>query len=110
MISPVSNLSAMQAFTVGQHGVGYNIANINTDGFRPVAVHYRSGPTDLTVEPVVTRQTAQLSDSLAVKEPSRTDLAREITHMIMNQRAFEANAVVVRTWGDTVGRFIDEFV
>jgi len=49
-------LSALGAFSVGVQGTAYNVANINTDGFRPVSVHYQTGPAEQGVRPVVTRE------------------------------------------------------
>ncbi len=108
------SLSAMDAFSTGLHGAAYNIANVNTDGFNPVAVHYRSGsPDDQGVRAVVTRPGAQgdavdLSpEAMAAVNPSNTDVAREMTHMMADQRAFEANAAVIRTYDEVAGTVLD---
>ena len=47
MVSIHTGLSALNAFATGVQGTAYNIANINTAGFQPVSVDYRSGrPAD----------------------------------------------------------------
>ena len=93
-----AGLSAMRAFSLGVQGTAYNVANVSTNGFQPVAVHYQSGrPADIGVQPVVTRPGPLPEDGLNF---SRTDLAREMTQLIVNQRSFEANAATIRTTYD----------
>jgi len=98
-------VTALNAFSTGVHGSAYNLANVSTDGFNPVAVAYRSGtPDDRGVHAVVSRPG---TDSVSLSEagraaahgvqPSGTDTARELTSMMQDQRAFEANAATVRT-------------
>ncbi len=109
MINLSSPLSAMSAFATGVQGSAYNIANISTDNFQPVAVHYQSGrpagQTEQGVRPVVTRPEPVPANALA--QPSHTDLARETVNLIINQRGFEANAAVVRTTDAMLGVLID---
>ena len=91
MVSIHTGLSALNAFATGVQGTAYNIANINTAGFQPVSVDYRSGrPADHGVRPV-----------------SHVNEAREMTKLIVNQRSFEANAVVIRASDDLIGTLID---
>ncbi|MDR2075714.1 MAG: flagellar biosynthesis protein FlgG [Desulfovibrio sp.] len=107
-----TSLSALNAFSVGVQGTAYNIANVSTDGFRPVSVRYRSGrPADFGVEPVITRP-RPMPDELVGRTPgplpfSRTDVAREMTHLMVNQRSFEANAAVVRSVDEMLGVLVD---
>jgi flagellar basal-body rod protein FlgC len=103
-----ANLSALNAFSVGVQGVAYNIANINTDGFRPVSVRYRSGsPADLGVWPVVTRP-LPVADGEGEPLPfSRTDPAREMVNLIVSQRSFEANAAVILAVDEMLGVLVD---
>lgn len=117
MINLYPNVSALNAFSVGMHGTAYNIANVNTDKFQPVAVHYQSGkPADLGVQPVVTRPPSEsaapapcneLEASWAKVPQSNVELSREFTNMIINQRGFEANAVTIRTGDEILGTVLD---
>lgn len=104
-----TSLSALHAFATGTHGTAYNIANINTGGFRPVSVRYRSGvPDDQGVRPVVTREAAPAAGELTgPTAPSGTEPAREMVNLIVNQRSFEANAAVIRTDDALLGTIID---
>ena len=115
-MSIFSSLSALSAFSTGIHGSGYNLANVNTDGFNPVSVHYRSGsPDDQGVHALVTRpgSTGDVVDispeamMAGAINPSNTDMAREFTSMMINQRSFEANAATVRTYDDMSGTVIN---
>ena len=112
MVSLHTGLSALNAFATGVQGTAYNIANVNTAGFKPVSVDYQSGrPADQGVRPVVTRPPADTAASAtpAGQSPpvSHVNEAREITKLMVNQRSFEANAVVIRASDDLIGTLID---
>lgn len=114
-----SAASAMNAFGVGMAGSAHNVANVNTAGFQPQEVVYQTGPQGQGVQaqvmpPSPPSQEEQLDAASAAQmlppemlHPSGTELAREFTHMITYQRAFEANAVTIRTWDDTLGMIVD---
>ena len=104
-----TGLSALNAFATGVQGTAYNIANVNTGGFQPVSVHYRSGkPADQGVRPVVTRPAPDPAPAAAAPfAASHVDEAREMTNLIVNQRSFEANAAVIRTGDELLGTLID---
>ncbi len=130
MINALQNAaSAMDAFATGVQGNAYNIANVNTNGFDPVSVNYQSGPAagenprlEQGVLPIVTRpgsfspsgsapgetDTVSFSpEAMALANPSNTDIAREMTGMISNQRAFEANAATIPTQDQMLGTIIN---
>lgn len=130
MINAMNNAgSAMDAFATGVQGNAYNIANVNTNGFDPVAVRYQSGSAagenprlEQGVQAIVTRpgndgltgssatqaDTATFSpEAMALANPSNTDVAREMTSMIANQRAFEANAATIPTQDQMLGTIIN---
>ncbi len=112
MVSLHTGLSALNAFATGIQGTAYNIANVNTAGFQPVSVDYRSGrPADQGVRPVVTRPAADATVSATPVEQvlpvSHVNEAREMTKLIVNQRSFEANAVVIRASDDLIGSLIN---
>ena len=112
IISAMNNsLGAMNAFSTGVHGSAYNLANVNTAGFNPVAVHYTSGPVsasgmEMGVRPVVSRPTSSIKETEHVFQPSRTDVAREM----VNQDAFAANAQVIRTSDEMLGTLVDMII
>lgn len=60
------------------------------------------------------RRTEQEDGSVSVEpgivEGSNTDVAKETVSMIADQRAFEANAAVVRARDDMTGVLVDRFV
>ena len=116
-----SGLSAMNAFSTGVHGSAYNLANVNTSGFTPVAVHYRSGPVSVSglsgqagletgVRPVVSRPAPSANGASQSFQPSRTDVAREMVNLTENQHAFNANAQVIRASDEMLGGLVDMIV
>ena len=110
-----SGLNAMNAFSTGVHGSAYNLANMNTAGFNPVAVHYSSGPLssnglEAGVRPVVSRSVSPAAETTQVFQPSRTDPAREMVNLTVNQNAFDANAQVIRASDELLGALVDVFV
>jgi flagellar basal-body rod protein FlgC len=134
---PYISVSALDAFATGMQAVAHNIANVNTAGFQPQAVRYSSlpphtgvqvgditgpGPTAPDPDPVVvtapppeplTGVLPPPSDDLTSfmpperLHPSGTSLEREMTNMIILQRAYEANVVPIRTWDEISGTLLD---
>lgn len=112
MVSLHTGLSALNAFATGVHGTAYNIANVNTDGFQPVSVRYQSGrPADQGVRPLVSRPapeaTASASPAVPAHPVSHVNQTREMVNLTADQRAFEANAVVIRASDEMIGTLID---
>ncbi len=123
MINFSPALSALQAFGTGMQGTAYNVANVNTDKFQPVAVNYQSGsPADQGVRALVSRPepVAQETDAPTQASPealqsaywarlpqSNTELSREFTNMILDERSFEANTVSIRTGDEMLGAVLD---
>ena len=116
LISAMNNsLSAMNAFSTCVHGSAYFLASVNTAGFIPVAVHYASGPpsssgTETGVRPVVSRPVSAPAETGRVFGPSRTDVAREMVNLSVNQNAFDANAQVIRASDEMLGTLVDMIV
>lgn len=118
--------SAMNAFSVDMMARANNIANINTDGFKARNVTLMTGPqgegvlvgsitTDNSPGPLVPGYPGvgalnREALSLGYIEGSNTDLAHEYVHMISTQRAYEANAVSIRTMDDMTGYLLDMIV
>lgn len=108
MVSFDPSLSALNSFATGVQGTAYNIANVNTASFQPVSVRYQSGrPADQGVHPVITRPAPDIVSGEQAAPFSHVDVAREMTNLITNQRAFEANATFIRTGDELLGVLVD---
>lgn len=110
----------MSAFSTGVQGTAYNVANINTNGFNPVSVHYQSGPVDSKgleqgVNPIVSRGQDSATFSPEALEAAglsgmtlnNVDIAKEMTSLISDQRGFEANAKPIITQDEMLGTAIN---
>ena len=116
-----SAASAMNALSTGMAAAAHNVANVNTAGFRPQDVTYATGPNDQGVQAQVLppstlpltpldQSAANAADTFLPPEalnPSGTDISREFVDMISAQRAYEANAVTVRSWDESLGVLLD---
>ncbi|NJB67002.1 flagellar basal-body rod protein FlgC [Desulfobaculum xiamenense] len=97
--------SALDAFSTAQAVTANNIANVNTEGFAPSRVDFeeRLGYGGVGVSDIVTADAA-------ADGASGTDLAVEMTSLIVNERSFEASAAVVATQDEMLGTFLDHVV
>ncbi|MCC8193433.1 MAG: flagellar basal body protein [Deltaproteobacteria bacterium] len=118
-----ANASALSAFGVDMLVRANNIANVNTPGFHARNLSLMTGnrdqgvmvgliDTDKTPGPPVpglvpVNQDGREALAPGYLEGSNTDIAREYVHMIGTQRAYEANALAVRTVDDMTGMLLD---
>ena len=118
-----TNASALSAFGVDMLVRANNIANINTPGFQAQNLSLMTGnqdqgvmvgliSTDKTPGPPIPGLVAINQDGREVLSPgylegSNTDIAREYVHMTATQRAYEANAIAIRTVDDMTGMLLD---
>ncbi|MFP5258037.1 MAG: flagellar basal body rod protein FlgC [Acidobacteriota bacterium] len=119
-----SALSGLSAMSTSMAVTANNVANFNTDGYKSRDARLETGPggqgvrvAELAVDDapggyrpaaVSARNEAGVYEpSVALVETSNVDLARESVDMLETSRAFEANAAVVRTQDDMLGRLID---
>ncbi len=126
-MQPVFSVDAFQALSKSQNLTAHNLANINTDEYKTKRLDLETGPEgkgvrpsqiveDQTPGPLIKRQEPAENEQGMMEqrevevEASNTDLAREITRMIRDERAFEANAQVVRTYDHLAGNIIDILV
>lgn len=125
-MQPVFSVQAFRSFSDSHNLTAHNVANINTDEYKAKRLDLETGPEgkgvqpSLVVEdsspgPLVQRQMPVEEDGQMVQrevsvEASNTDLVQEITTMIRDERAFEANAQVVRTYDHLAGNIIDILV
>lgn len=130
-------LSALDAFGTSMAVTANNVANMNTDEFRASDVRLQTGPPEqsgqaqngqeqgvqvadirqsTTEGPLRTdlRREVHEDGSVSVEqglvEGSNTDVAKEMVNMFTDQRAFEANAAVVRARDEMTGILVDRFV
>ena len=116
MMDMFVNASALSAFANGMQVTAHNIANVSTNNFATQSYHYRSGPGDRGVEFVgpygaYNRDTPPPADAPLAQENyvysdsinNTVDLPREMVHMMLDQRAFEANATTIRAAEETSG-------
>lgn len=120
-----ANISALNALSTQMQVSANNVANMNTNGFQASRAQLETGQggqgvrvasidKDTTPGPLVpgletTRnpETGRLAASRQYVEGSNTDLAREFTQMTAVQRAYEANAVTIRSQDEMFGAVLD---
>ncbi len=116
----IESVQALQAISVSQQVSANNVANVNTDEFRPSRVEYETGPGDQGVRvqeityAITPDEYAETYDELRYEEMlldgSYTDLATEMVQMIENEQAFAANVTALHTGLDMTGVLIDMMV
>lgn len=105
--------SALIAFSKGIQAPAHNIANVSTDGFKPVSAVYADRPNLSGVKlDAITRDGVPLSGDASqvpgnLDKPSGTELAKEVPSMMLTQRSFQANAQTVRVVDEMLGSILD---
>lgn len=124
-ISP--NIQALQALSLSRQVGANNVANINTPEFKASRLTLETGPDGRGVRPQsidkdtspgplqpvlegVRDEEGRLDTVWGVREGSNTDLVTEMVSSIQDERAFQANTVVVRTWDEMTGHLLDMHV
>ncbi|WP_394780576.1 flagellar basal body rod C-terminal domain-containing protein [Undibacterium sp.] len=100
-----SGLSGMQAFQRGLDTSANNIANSQTNGFKPQQASFKEGATG-GVSTVVSGNGSN-GTSATSKEASGTDLATETVDSLVYKNGFDASAKVVKTADQMLGTLID---
>ena len=120
------SLQALTAFGTGLNVTANNVANVSTDEFKASRTTYESGPGGEGVQVQEIRETTapgpliptyevtqydngRTEQFAGYVEGSNTDTATEMVDMMQAQRAYEANAAVIRT-EDEMGAIINEMV
>lgn len=89
------SLQALGAFAHAAGDTARNVANVSTEGYRPVRTLIEAGPFSVT----------------AVTEPASAsggvDLSREMVGLMESETAYQANAKVVRTQDEATGSLLD---
>ena len=119
-----SNLQALSALAVSQAVTANNVANVNTDGYKSQEARLTTGPDGegVRVSDIVRdaspggyqpeavsayNQAGVYAPSAGLVEMSNVDLARQAVSMIETTRAFEANAVTIRSQDKMLGNLLD---
>lgn len=101
--------NALNASSIGIQTTAHNIANVSTNGFKPISPAFADGPGGFGIQVTgIKRDEPQAGASLtpgndafvqyaAENLPSATELAREIPSLIKYQRNFQANVQTIKT-------------
>jgi flagellar basal-body rod protein FlgC len=120
-------ISALKAFGTGMQVTANNIANVNTDEFRPSSTRFEELPDRGGVRvgeireseqpgPLVERTVQKEQPDGHVRgvremvEASGTQMAREMTDLVRYERSWDANVATLRTWDEMTGFLVDELV
>jgi flagellar basal-body rod protein FlgC len=108
-----SALSGLTAFSRQIDVTAYNVANVNTDGFKKSHVELVSVETggvlpivrkDDSAGPMVLRNSGYGPSQV---ELSNVDIGEETVNQILAQRGFEANVSTLKTAYDMLGTILD---
>ena len=100
-----SGLSGMEAFQRALDVTANNVANVDTNGFRPQQANFANligGGVNATASSPAAPQS--ISASLA---PSGTDLVAETVNSLQYKYGFDLSAQVVKTANETLGTLIN---
>lgn len=94
-----NNVSSIGAHQTMLNTSAHNVANVNTDGFRP-------SDTRMSDEgKSVSAHNAKADDSGSLK--SQTDLAKELPDQIIAQDASAVNVTAIKTKDEMLGTLLD---
>ncbi len=100
-----SGLSGLQAFQRGLDTSANNIANSQTNGYKPQQASFKEGANG-GVSTVINGNGSNGSSATST-EASGTDLATETVNSLVYKAGFEASAKVVKIADQTLGTLID---
>ncbi|WP_457745681.1 hypothetical protein [Sulfurimonas sp.] len=95
-----TNVSSIQANQVMLNANANNVANVNTDGFRPTDVRMTNGANS-SVE-----ANLRLADDTGSAK-SQTDLAKEIPDQIVGVSVAAVNVEAIKTQDEMMGTLLD---
>ena len=113
-----SGLSGMQAFQRALDVTGNNVANVDTNGFKPQQAQFQatSGggvsvtattPGAAATAPSAASGSATAPQSLSAAAPSGTDLVAETVNSLQYKYGFDMSAQVVKTADETLGTLVN---
>lgn len=88
-------------------GIADNIANVNTPGFKPADIQTISIEASGGGSGVLSRRQGSDAGETGGESGGDADLARQFTNLIQTEIAYKANAQVLRTAAETLGRVVD---
>lgn len=94
-----NNISSIQAHQTMLNTSGNNIANVNSDGFRPSDTIITDNGHSVSAYNRVTDNNSSLK--------SQTDLAKEIPDQIIAQDATAVNITAIKTQDEMFGTLLD---
>ena len=95
-----SNISSITANQTFMNNNANNVANVNTDGFRPSDTKIESSSDDTL------KADTRLSDDNG-SEKSQTDLSKEIPDQIAISNSVDANVTAIKTQNEMFGSLLD---
>ncbi|SDB29366.1 flagellar basal-body rod protein FlgC [Desulfonatronum thiosulfatophilum] len=121
-ISP--NIQALHAIGLSRQVGANNVANMNTPDFKASRLSLETGPEGLGVRPQAidqdptpgplvpalegaTDEDGHHATVWGLAEGSNTELVAEMVNSIRDERAFQANVAMVRTWDELTGTVLD---
>ncbi len=104
-----TGLSGMQAFSRALDVTGNNVANVDTNGFKPQQAQFESGGGGVSVNATTpgAASSAASPQSLSAAAPSGTDLVAETVNSLQYKYGFDMSAQVVKTADQTLGTLLD---
>jgi flagellar basal-body rod protein FlgC len=97
-------LSGVQAYQFALNVSANNIANANTNGFKPATTDFHETAGGAGVFATISPTASALA---AGDAPSQTDLTSEMVNLLQYKIGYEANAKVVQTQSDLLGTLFD---
>lgn len=94
-----SNISSISSHQTQLNTSANNVANVNTDGFRP-------SDTKISSNGESTTTSTRLSDDTGSSK-SQTDIAKELTDQIITQDATAVNVTAIKTQDEMFGSLLD---
>lgn len=114
MVSTAYNaaLSGLHAASLKLKVGAHNLANAHTDGFQKQQVTTQAGTYGIEVKVEKVSASEALSSSYAgsekvVNERSNVDVAEELIQVKVAQNIFDANAKILQTEDNMLGRILD---
>ena len=94
-----NNVSSIQAYQTMLNVNANNVANVNTDGFRPSDTRMSDDTNSVSAN-------VRLTDDNG-SDKSQTDLAKELPDQIIAQDATAVNVAAIKTQGEMMGTLLD---
>ena len=94
-----SNISSISSHQTMMNTSANNVANVNTDGFKPSSIQISSAGESTTAN-------TRLSDDTGSAR-SQTDVSRELTDQIVAQDATAVNITAIKTQDEMLGSLLD---